>query len=104
MANAKRDDNYIPTLLAVSNADGSTPVALYADPTTHRLLVSIALTIEAPTGNVDDNNTAFTFTAKPTLVIVNGAIYRENKGWTWSSPIATISAPVGTGGDIYGIL
>ena len=44
MSNAKRDDNYIPTLLAVSNADGSTPVSLYADPTTHRLLVSASVT------------------------------------------------------------
>lgn len=40
MANAKRDDNQITTLIAVSNVDGITPVVLYADPTTHRLLVS----------------------------------------------------------------
>lgn len=39
MANAPRDDNYVPTLIAVSNADGVTPVVLWADPTTHRLLV-----------------------------------------------------------------
>jgi len=39
MAEAKRDNNYITTLLAVSNADGTTPVTLYADPVTHRLLV-----------------------------------------------------------------
>lgn len=42
MADAKRDANAIPTLLAVSNADGITPVPLWADPTTHRLLVSTA--------------------------------------------------------------
>lgn len=42
MGNAKRDENYVPTLLAVSNVDGVTPVVLYADPTTHRLLVSAA--------------------------------------------------------------
>lgn len=41
MTDAKRDNNQVPTLLAVSNADGSTPVTLYADPTTHRLLVSM---------------------------------------------------------------
>lgn len=40
MANAPRDDNSITTLLAVSNADGTTPVVVWADPTTHRLLVS----------------------------------------------------------------
>jgi hypothetical protein len=40
MAEAKRDQNVVTTLLAVSNADGVTPVVLWADPTTHRLLVS----------------------------------------------------------------
>lgn len=46
MADAKRDSNYIPTLIAVSNADGTTPVTLYADPTTHRLLVSQSGTLD----------------------------------------------------------
>lgn len=41
MAQASRDQNNVPTLLAASNADGITPVRVYADPTTHRLLVSI---------------------------------------------------------------
>ena len=40
MADAKRDENHVPTLIAVSNADEVTPVVLWADPTTHRLLVS----------------------------------------------------------------
>ena len=40
MSNAKRDNNRITTLLAVSNVDGETPVLLWADPTTHRLLVT----------------------------------------------------------------
>lgn len=38
---AKRDQNRIPTLLAVSNVDGVTPVRLWADPVTHRLLVDL---------------------------------------------------------------
>lgn len=42
MANAKRDDNFVTTLLAVSSVDGVTPVTLYANPTTHRLLVDLA--------------------------------------------------------------
>jgi hypothetical protein len=41
MADAKRDQNFVPTLLGVSNADGVTPVAVYADPVTHRLLVDL---------------------------------------------------------------
>ena len=40
MGDAKRDANSIPTLIGVSNADGTTPVTLYVDPATHRLLVS----------------------------------------------------------------
>lgn len=42
MANAIHDQNFVPSLLAVSNADGITPVPVYADPVTHRLLVSTA--------------------------------------------------------------
>lgn len=37
--NASRDENFVPTLLGVSNVDGRSPVTIYADPTTHRLLV-----------------------------------------------------------------
>jgi hypothetical protein len=39
MSNAKRDDNYVPTLLGVSIDDLTTPVPLAADPDTNRLLV-----------------------------------------------------------------
>jgi len=70
MANAKRDDNYVPTLIAVSNADGTTPVTLYADPTTHRLLVSA---------------TAGTFDDLSDVVITSGAqgdvIYHNGTNW-----------------------
>lgn len=42
MSNAKHDQNHVPTLTGVSNADGTTPVPIYADPTTHRLLIDSA--------------------------------------------------------------
>lgn len=42
MADASRDQNFVPTLLGVSNADGVTPVKVYANPTTHRLLTDNA--------------------------------------------------------------
>lgn len=68
-------------------------------------------TIAAPTsGNVDDSNLAFVFTLKPFLIVVNQRTYREGVGWTWNAgtSTATLSAtdpgPVGTGGDIYGII
>lgn len=41
MPNAERDENRVTTLIAVSSADGITPVKLYADPVTHRLLVDV---------------------------------------------------------------
>lgn len=42
MADASRDQNFVTTLLGVSNVDGTTPVKIYADPTTHRLLIDSA--------------------------------------------------------------
>lgn len=39
MASAPRDDNRIPSLVGASSSDASVPVVVYADPTTHRLLV-----------------------------------------------------------------
>lgn len=44
MADAILDANHFPTLTAVSNVDGVTPVVLWADPTTHRLLTSTSST------------------------------------------------------------
>lgn len=41
MSQAGRDQNFVPTLLGVSSSDGTTPIPVYADPTTHRLLVDI---------------------------------------------------------------
>lgn len=49
MTNAKLDQNSRPTLTALSSTDGTTIVPLYADPTTHRLLVDMT---GGGTGNV----------------------------------------------------
>lgn len=62
------------------------------------------ITIEVPTGTVDDSNADFVFSEKPFLIVMNGSVYRENKGWTWSVLTATMSSPAGTGGDVYGIM
>ena len=48
MSNAKRDDNRIVTLLAVSSADSTTPVVIEADATTKRLLVNATLASSEP--------------------------------------------------------
>ncbi len=41
MSNAKKDANHVSTIIGVSSVDGVTPTPLYADPTTHRLLVDL---------------------------------------------------------------
>lgn len=65
-----------------------------------------SLTIEEPTGTVDDSNTAFVFTAEPKIVVVNGASYRKNHGWSWNLGLltATLDNAPQTGGDVYGIM
>lgn len=58
MAQAKRDQNSITTLLGVSNADSETPVVIEADPTTKRLLVdTIVSSITTVTTLVGITNT-----------------------------------------------
>lgn len=51
--NAQKDENDVSTLLGVSNVDGKTPVTIYADPVTHRLLADGVGTTgpTGPTGN-----------------------------------------------------
>jgi hypothetical protein len=58
MADAKRDQNYVTTLLATSNADGSTPVLIQVDPTTHALLTVDDVDGSDLSGNIAsrDNN------------------------------------------------
>ncbi len=65
---AKRDDNQVTTLIGVSNADGTTPVTLYVDPVTHRLLVSVSgneVVDEEPSGAVDGTNPTFVLANTP---------------------------------------
>lgn len=104
MGRARKDDNNVSTLIAVSNADGSTPITLFADPTTHRLLTSPDIVIESPTGDIDDSNVTFTFTAQPALIVINGSVYRVDKGWSFSGTTATLDGAVGKNGDIFGIM
>lgn len=67
MAQASRDQNFVTTLLGASSVDGTTPVKIYGDPTTHRLLVDTsggggATTVytETPTGLINSANTTYT--------------------------------------------
>lgn len=58
------------------------------------------------TGTVNDSNTSFTAATLPTLLNINGAFYQQTGGaitWSYSGTTITLSSPVGTGGQIYGI-
>lgn len=60
MADAARDNNYVPALIAVSSADGSTPIRIYANPTTHRLLVETAGATQSATWGAGGNTSTVT--------------------------------------------
>ncbi len=53
MADAHFDSNHVPTLLAASSTDGTTPIQVYADPTTHRLLVDATSGVVGPVSSTD---------------------------------------------------
>ncbi len=55
MADASRDGNFVTTLLGASTIDGTTPIKVWADPVTHRLLVDAA---GGGTGTVTDVSVA----------------------------------------------
>lgn len=79
MGNAARDQNYVSTLIGVSNADGSTPVTVYVDPVTHRLLVSASggsgtvTSVSVVTANGVSGSVA-TSTTTPAITLTLGAI------------------------------
>jgi len=92
MAEAKRDQNYIPTLLGVSSVDGKTPVVLYADPVTHRLYVDMPTgtgDVTGPASAVDGNFASFDGTTGKIIkdsgkkiadfMVANGAIVGATK-------------------------
>lgn len=68
---ASRDQNHVTTLLAVSSVDGVTPVTLWADPTTHRLLTDAAAGV---TGTGVANEIAY-FTAPTVLASLTTVTY-----------------------------
>ncbi len=78
--NASHDQNHIPTLLGVSSSDGTSPVKIYADPSTHRLLVNLTglgsgtVTSVAVTGNNGITKTVTNPTTTPSITLGLGDI------------------------------
>lgn len=60
-------------------------------------------TILETVSTIDDSNLTFIFTEEPKIIYVNGIAYRKNHGWTWLVLTATLSTPVGSGGEIFGV-
>lgn len=98
MGEAKRDANSITTLLGVSSADGATPVTLYVDPVTHRLLVDLpagsdgtVTSVSVVTANGVSGSVA-TATTTPAITITLGDITPTSVAvstWTASEIVAT---------------
>jgi len=61
------------------------------------------ISIETPTGAVDDSNVTFTVTNEPKYIVVNGAQYFAGAGYSYVAVTLTLDNPVGTGGFIRSI-
>lgn len=101
MADAKRDNNRVTTLLAVSNVDGITPVVLWADPTTHELLVDdvssgTVTSVSVVTANGVSGSVA-TATTTPAITLTLGAITPTSvNGLTFTALATGFSVAGGT--------
>lgn len=105
MTDARRDNNYITTLIAVSSLDGISPVTLFADPVTHRLLVSSSggsgITMEVPSGTIDGSNVTFTVGNEPRFVVIDGLVRRDTKGYNYSGGTITVDPLTPPSYDIF---
>lgn len=65
MSNAVKDDNYVSSLLAALDSDGTTPTPVAANPVNHRLIVSDGTggTDNGPVNAVKDGNFASSLVA-----------------------------------------
>lgn len=88
MVSTPRDANRVTTLLGTSSTDGSTPVSIYADPTTHRLLTS---------GAISATVTAQATTPKTLAASESGTIF-SNEGATGA---ITFNLPTAVANYVY---
>lgn len=61
------------------------------------------ITVETPTGTVDDSNVSFIVSNEPKYVVINGAQYFAGAGYSYSTGTITLDNPVGTGGFIRSV-
>lgn len=102
MADASRDNNFVPTLLAASSSDGSTPVRVYADPSTHRLLVNATSGVVGPVSSTDnaiarwDGTTGLTIQNSLATVDDSGNVNAVSYKAGGTSPVADGTYTVGS--------
>lgn len=100
MAQAPRDQNFVPALLGVSSADGKTPIPIWVDPVTHRVLVDAGATFNATTAvfTATNNQTVFNVSnvtpITSLLLAVNGLVQTPTTDYTVSGSTATLTAGV----------
>ena len=98
-----RDENRIATLLGVSNGDGVTPVVLWADPVTHRLLTSTTGGNFSINEIVSGSGTTFTLANTPTAgtqqIYANGQRLTPGAGndYTISGAVITLATTTTAG-------
>jgi hypothetical protein len=104
--NAPRDKNFIPALLGTSSTDGQTPIPIFADPTTHRLLVDLAGGNVISTSMQKDTTTSTNghtvFIPSKTLVFdfyisVNGAIQTPSADYSIIGGNYVLNSPIPSG-------
>lgn len=61
------------------------------------------ISVETPTGTVDDSNTTFTVANEPLYIVINGAQYFAGAGYSYAGGTITLDNPVGTGGVIRSV-
>jgi len=103
MSEAKRDNNQVTTMIGVSSADGVTPVVIWVDPVTHRLLVDLSGSYvfnEVMGGTVNGINKDFTLANIPKAgtqrIYLEGQRLTPTIDYTISGLTVTLnSAPTG---------
>lgn len=97
MANSYHDNNHVAVLMATSSSDGKTPVLVWADPTTHRLLTTAGTTTiytETPTGLINGSNVTYTVLHTINNVFglyINGQFLHPTTDYTTSGTTITMT-------------
>jgi len=109
MSDAFRDQNFVTTLLGTSSSDGFTPINVYVDPVTHRLLVdmsgdagtvtSVAQTFTGGLISVSGSPITTSGTLALTVAGTSGGVpyFSSSSTWATSAALAANALVIGGG-------